>query len=62
MVSLNAVTSEDITWLAAALERHHAATRSALAARLLEDWPAVSRLRRVTPRAAAARALSHTGS
>ena len=58
MVSLSAVTGSDAAWLAEALERHHAATGSALAARLLDEWPAtVSRFRRVTPRAAAARAL-----
>jgi glutamate synthase (NADPH/NADH) large chain len=56
MVSLSAVTSEDVGWLFEALERHHAATGSALAARLLDEWPVtVSRFRRVTPRAAAAR-------
>ena len=58
MVSLSAVTTSDVTWLAEALARHQVATGSALAARLVDEWPAtVSRFRRVTPRAAAARAL-----
>ena len=37
-VSLSAVTTSDVTWLAEALERHHAETGSALAACLLNDW------------------------
>ena len=58
MVSLSAVTTSDVTWLAEALARHHAETGSALAARLLDEWPAtVSRFRRVTPRDAARRPL-----
>lgn len=62
MVSLSAVTSEDVAWLAEALERHHAATGSALAARLLEvGRVTVSRFWWVAPRAAATRALPEWG-
>ena len=62
MVSLSAVTTSDVAWLAVALELHHAATGSALAARLVDEWPVtVSRFRRVTPRAAAARPLPEWG-
>jgi len=57
MVSLSAVTTSDVTWLAEALARHHAETGSALAACLLYEWrPATaSRFRRVTLPCKAAR-------
>ncbi len=58
MISMSAVTTSDVAWLAETLERHHAATGSALAARLLDEWPVtVSRFCRVTPFAAARRPL-----
>jgi glutamate synthase (ferredoxin) len=50
MVSMSSLSTSDVEWLAEALERHLAATGSAVAARLLDEWPVtVSRFRRITP-------------
>jgi glutamate synthase domain-containing protein 3 len=49
-----AVAFDEEPWLWEAIERHLAATGSALGAALLRDWPATLRaFRRVVPRAGA---------
>jgi glutamate synthase (NADPH) large chain len=50
MASLEPLTGEDGEFLAELLARHHAETGSAVAARLLADWPsALARFGRVMP-------------
>ena len=62
MVSLSAVTTSDVTWLAEALARHHAETGSALAARLLYEWrPATAAVSAALHRAPPLAGLSPSG-
>ena len=51
MVDIEALTADDVEFVQATVAKHAAETGSAVAAALLEDWPAsIGRFKRIMPR------------